>query len=154
MSAFVRSCVECQKSEPIPKYRTTLRTPLAGLFDAFSIDFSGPLPCICNGEEYFLLAVKQLTGWSVVRVRTRDTPDVVLFFLKDEKHFTFFPPRNIKLSNFRCFAASRVQTFMDENGIEWKNVLKYAPMNNEKAECMVRSINHSIRHSTLSSGGG
>ena len=40
--SHVKTCKGCQLAQPAPKYRTTLRMPITGLFDTFSIDFAGP----------------------------------------------------------------------------------------------------------------
>lgn len=120
---FVRSCVGCQKLKPIPKYRTTLRIPLTGLFDTFSMDFAGSLHLCENEEKYLLIAVEHLTGWPIVRVTTRDTSDVVLSFVQEEIVFCFGLPRYIVSNNARCFKTFQVQAFMWNVGVEWKTVL-------------------------------
>lgn len=39
----VKTCEECHEFSLLPKYKTSLRTPVSSLFDVFSIDFAGPL---------------------------------------------------------------------------------------------------------------
>lgn len=151
VSKFVRSCVRCQKSKPIPKYRTTLRIPLTGLFDTFSMDLAGPLPLGENEEKYLLLVVEHLTGWPIVRITTRDTSDVVFSFVQEEIVFCIGPPLYIVSDNARCFTASRVQAFMQNIGIEWKTILQYAPMSNGRAERMVRTIKKGMKQAVFRS---
>lgn len=119
----------------------------------FSIDFSRPLPRCCNGEKYLLMAVKHLTDWAIVKETTRDTSYVFQSFVEDEIHFTFGLLRKIISDNARCFTSSRVQTFMDINGIQWKPVLQYTPMSNGKVKRVLGAIKQSIKQTTLSTGG-
>ena len=140
----VKSCKGCQLASPVPKYRTTLRMPLTGLFDTFSIDFAGPLPVGPGGEKYALVAVEHLTSWPMVLATTTDTADTVLKFIAEQIVHPFGPPGTIISDNARCFTAAVVENLVSSYGTRWKTVAEYAPMSNGRVERMVGSIKRAI----------
>lgn len=140
MSTFVKNCVGCQKSKPIPKYRTTLKLSLTGLFDTFSVDLTGPLSLGLNVETYLLITVERLKVWPVVKIGTRDTSYVVLSFVQEELLFSFCRPRYIVSDSTRCFIAYRNQDLRNTNEIIWKTVRQYAPICNGRRERLMRTI--------------
>lgn len=115
---YVRSCESCQKCTPLPKYKTSLRTPISSLFDVFSIDFAGPLPTTEKGNCYVLIAVEHLTGWHIARPTKDATADSVIDFVAREMIHSFGPPRYVVSDNANCFTAGSLQAFIDAHGIE------------------------------------
>lgn len=102
--------IRIQRASAVPKYLTTIHMPLTGLFETFSIDFSGPLVPGPKGERYLLIYVEQLTGWPLVRVRQSDMSDVVEDFVKNEVLRHLGPPRVHVPDNARCFTAGAMPT--------------------------------------------
>lgn len=56
-------------------YKRSLKIPVKGLFEIFSVDFAGPLPHVVStdGMVYEIGAVEHLTGWSIIC----DTPNAM-----------------------------------------------------------------------------
>ena len=130
MNDYVRGCDSCQKSTPIPKYKTTLRFPMTSLFDTYSIDFARPLPRTPSGKRYILIAVKHLTGWPIAKATVTSTAEEVLKFVKEEIIYCFGLSRVVVSDNATCFTASVLDAFMARNEITWNTVLAYASMSN------------------------
>lgn len=115
--AHVKSCKGCQRAAPIPKYRTSLRMPITGLFYSFSIDFATPLPPGSGGECYLLVAVNHLTSWPLTRATITDTTEVVVKFVEEEIIRPFGPPRTIVSDNAKAFTEKLVEDLMQKWGI-------------------------------------
>lgn len=147
--AHVKTCVGCQRAAPIPKYRTSLRMPITGLFHTFSIDFAGPLPLGPDDERYLLIAVEHLTSWPMVRATKTATADIVAEFLEKEILHPFGPPETVVSDNANCFTAARVSRLMEAHGVKWKTVAEYAPMSNGRAERMVGTVKKAIAKTLL-----
>ncbi len=145
----VKTCNGCQKSSPIPKYRTTLRLPIAPLFETFSIDFAGPFPESKAGDKYILIAVEHLTNWPLAIPTIDSTASTVMMFIENEIITPFSPPKRLISDNATCFGAQSLQRFLKSYGIEWKPVSAYAPMSNGKAERMVGTIKNAMNKSIL-----
>ena len=150
MHHHVKSCRGCQHVKPVPKYHKTLRTPLTGLFDTFSIDFAGPLVPGPDGERYLLVAVEHLTGWPMARATLSDTADVVETFVKEEILRPFGPPGTIVSDNAKAFTAPVMEDLMNAYGCRWRTVAEYAPMSNGRAERMVGTIKRGIAKTIFS----
>ena len=149
MYAHIKSCKGCQLAAAVPKYRTTLRTPITGLFDTFSIDFAGPLVPGPQGERYLLIAVEHLSGWPMARATTSDTADVVRSFVTEEILLPFGPPGVFVSDNAKAFTAPIMQDLMETYGTKWRTVGEYAPMSNGRAERMVGTIKRAIAQTVL-----
>lgn len=63
--------------------------------DFLSIVFAGSTPADSNGEKYLLIAVDHLKGWPTARATSRDTLDMLVYFVKDDVIYTFGPRRTI-----------------------------------------------------------
>lgn len=113
VAAHVKSCKGCLLSSPLPRYRTTLRIPLTGLFHMFSIDFAGPLPAGDAGEKYLLIAVEHLTSCPLAVATFSDTSEVVCDFLREEIIRPFGPPHLIISDNAKAFTAGDVTDLME-----------------------------------------
>ena len=150
--AYLKSCEGCQKARPIPKYETTVRLPISSLFSVLSIGFAGPFPATSSGSRFVLVAVEQLTGWTIDRATADRTAQVVHDFVKKEIMHTFDPPWTIVSDHVTCLTASAVSSFIDQHGINWRTVLAYAPMSNGRAERMVGTLKTAIRKTVLKTG--
>lgn len=141
---YVETCTSCQKMNPLLKYLPSLSYPIRGLFDVFSIDFTGPLPKpFPRGPTYLLICVEQMTSWSIVKATKNATSDSVKEFMT-VLIYQYEYPRILVSNNASCFTATGLVDFMKSNGTEWKTVGAYAPMSNGKAEIMVGIIKKAI----------
>lgn len=61
-------------------YRTNLKMPVTGLFDAFSIYFACPLKESMGGKRYMLIAVEHLKRSAIVRATLNATSAVFIEF--------------------------------------------------------------------------
>ena len=149
ISHHVRSCDGCQRAAAVPRYRTTLRAPLTGLFDTFSLDFAGPLIPGPGGERYLLIAVEHLTSWPIAIATVSDTADVVHDFVKEHILHPFGSPRVFVSDNAKCFTAPVMKQLMSDYATRWRTVGEYAPMSNGRAERMVGTIKRAIAKTVL-----
>ena len=69
---YVRSCVVCQKANPVnkPPPATLHPVPVGGLFHRWGIDLIGPLTETTTGNKYVAVATEYLTRWPEVTVIT------------------------------------------------------------------------------------
>lgn len=73
------------------------------------------------------------------------TSDTVIYFMKTEVLYQFWPPRIIISDNATCFTTKKLQKFMKVNGTTWKTVLEYAPISNGRAERMVGTLKSAVK---------
>lgn len=142
----------CQRSQPLPSYKTGIRFLLTGMFMVSSIYFEGPLHVTKRRNRYILVCVKHLTGWQLAIPTSRSTPKIVLRFVQLHILYSFGPPCVIVSDNASCLTAGTLTDYKMLNSVYWNTVLAYAPMSNGRAERMVENIKRAIKNMAL--GGG
>lgn len=129
----MKTCDDCQRMKPMPKFITALSRSLKGLFEVFSIPYRG-------GPRFLLVCVEHLTNWPIVRARKDATAQTVINFMEEEVFHTCGIPSVILSDNADCFTARSLVAFMKKMAVKWKPVAAYAPMSNGKPERMVGTI--------------
>lgn len=102
MFSNVNSSTGWQKATLIPKYQTSLRMPITGLFHTFSIDIAGPLPSGADEECYTLVAVEHLMSRQLVCATVTDTAKAVVKFVNEDTvsstHLDGRAPSSLKMA--------------------------------------------------------
>lgn len=149
---YVKTCDTCQRMAKLPSYHTWMTRPITSLFEVFSIDFAGPLPQTRLRNRFLLACVEHLTSWSIVVPTRHTTAEVVRNFMSTEIIQPFGIPNTVVSDNAQCFTAAVMTEFNQQQGIERKTVLAYAPMSNGRAERMVKNIKAGIKKLALDGG--
>lgn len=100
-----------------------------------------------------LVAMEHMNSWLIACATTNYAYDIVIKLVKDEIIVQFGPPERIVSDNEKAFIAASVQSFIKKHGVEWSAVFLYAPMANERAKGMVRTIKHAIKRSFVENRG-
>jgi transposase InsO family protein len=144
---YVRTCDGCQRSGPIPKYRSTLHLPISGLFHTFSLDFAGPFPRTTLGNAWILVAVEHLSGWPVAQACQAATSEEVMSFVQQQIIESYGVPATILSDNAQCFHAKALRDFAAMRGISWKYVSPYAAQANGKVERFIGTMKRAMLRS-------
>lgn len=101
--------------------RTLFDGTLPHLFD----QFCRTLLCFSNWGKVSSCCVEHLIGWRIACAIEYDTLDEVLKLLEEIIIFCFAPPKTMISDNERFFIANKIQSFIKDNNMMWKTVIKY-----------------------------
>lgn len=75
---YIRSCDECQRLGPRPRYNSNLLTPMSSLLDFVLVEFAGPRPPSKSGSHILLVYVEYVTRWMLAVATKRSTSQEVI----------------------------------------------------------------------------
>ena len=141
VSAFVRSCMLCQKQKG-PCFRQAgkvLAAPIVHPWYRIALDFKGPLPPSSKGNRYILVASDVMTNWvECFALRSANTKSLVTK-LVDEVFCRFGIPHCILSDNAQTFISKVTKGIYSRFRIKPAYTTLYHPASNQ-AECVNKTL--------------
>lgn len=80
MLEHTKACVGFVNALRLLKYHKSLRAPVTGLFETFSVDFAGPYRPYQKGKRFDLIVVNHIKGWQIAWAKESHPLIVVIKF--------------------------------------------------------------------------
>jgi transposase InsO family protein len=146
VTAWVRSCVFCQRRKTNKPNRQGLTEPIlsSSPFEVMGFDIVGPLPEDKDGNKYLLTAIDHFTRYPLAIPITNREQATVVHALHRHVVCVFGPPKRLLSDCEASFVSAVTKGLFALMGISTSNTTPYHPQTNGACERFHRYLNASL----------